>query len=1258
MIAVKVKNLDKKNPKKEVELPFQVNPKYQKKISIFKAYYTFCTKKLFLCLILGILGSIGGGITSQLLEYFTGELISKLNDNTSNKDMIIHNVKKICVIYLIIAFVSFSCGYLQICLFTYVSKEISNKYKIEYYKIMINLEQNCYDLYKKSTNEICNQIIIELESIEGGLGSTMGNLINQSSCVIFGIIFALTICWKLALVLICVFPMLILIQINLVSIVSKKTENLKKINEKNSGYLEEILYNIKTVASFCNFDYEKNKYQNELEKCVTFTKKFGIKTSFSIAFLNLSMSLMFGMTFIVGGYLLYKKEKNGNKLLDSGNIYSVLSLVTSAGFQLPEMANNIKRLIDCLTNLKNYYELKNYSEKIQNEKKNNDNKKLSIKQNAKEDKNTLNNCKILQGGISFKNVTFSYPNNSEKLIFKNLNLEIPCNKTTAIIGKSGCGKSTLLNLIERIYQPNSGEILLDNVNINDLDINNIRDKIGYVAQEPILFNDTIKNNIIFGRNEENEDELVDSAIKNAYAYKFIYKFPDKLNHIVGVKGGKISGGQKQRLAIARALYKKPDILILDEATSALDNESEKKVQKTIDKLKGKITIIIISQRLKTIKSADNIIFLGNEGKILEEGTHDYLINLKGNYYDLYMQGIDNNQSFNNDKSKENNSIMSKTNSFISTDLNKELKSDNDIIVKLKDNDNNSKNCSKTFFNFPFKKLFNTLKEYKYYTIIAITCSFINGVLTVFVGWLIGGGISGLSNDDLNQVKKDGYKYGIYHFILGVAILVMEFFRYYYFEILGENLVKYFKSKIFDFFLKIDLSFFDKVENTPGNLSSKVNIRTSKINGTILSLFSMFIQCFGNLITCLILGILTEYKITFIFMSFIIFIFLGNYISVKINSKIENNQLNNSYGDLIIEHLTNLFTIKCFNAQNSCYNNFVKCVYNNNNNFKYANIAGLFYGLTLSIIYFDFALTFYCAGKFYVNGKMELGTFLKCFDSITTSTFFISLAVKYIKDVSLMKEALKGLYEQLEISSKIDLTNNDEKLIKKTNENFLGKIEFKNVSFAYPSNPNHYIINNINFIIKPGERIGIIGGSGAGKSTITQLIERFYDIKEGEILIDDIPIQNFNLINLRNFISFVQQEPVIFKTNVYENIKYGNLNCDKKDIENISKKCLINCNLNDDLDKLSAGEKQKIAIARTLMKKNKILILDEATSALDNESEEEIQNLLDNIILDDKMTVIIIAHKLKTVKKCDRCYQMKDGKIVVTGTLEEIYKKKL
>ena len=1244
MVDTKVTTLNLIDSQKDQEgnLPFQINSKNQKRISIFKAYKTFCTKKLFFCLIFAILGSIGGGITAQLLEYFTGELISKLNDISSDNDMIMHNVKKICVIYLIIAFFSFLCGYLQICLFTYVSKEISNKYKIEYYKIMINLEENYYDLYKKSINEICNQIIIELESIEGGLGSTMGNLINQTSCVIFGIVFALTICWKLALVLICVFPFLIFIQIYLVSITSKKTENLKKLNEKNSGYLEEILYNIKTVASFCNFDYEKKKYQNELEKCVLLTKKFGIKSSFSIAFLNLCMSIMFGITFIVGGYLLYKKETNGNKLLDSGNIYSVLSLVTSAGFQLPEMATNIKILIDCLTNLKNFFELRNYMKKKEKEK--NNNKKIIIKSDDNE-KNSNDNLHLIQGSISFKNVTFSYPNNSNKLIFNNLNLEIPCNKTTAVVGKSGCGKSTLLNLIEKIYKPNSGEILLDNININDLDINSLRDKIGYVAQEPILLNDTIKNNIIFGRNLENEDELVDSAIKNAYAYKFIYKFPDKLNHIVGVKGGKISGGQKQRLAIARALYKKPDILILDEATSALDNESEKKVQKTIDNLKGKITIIIISQRLKTIQFADNIIFLGNEGKILEEGNHEYLMNLKGNYYDLFMQGIDNNQSINSGKSDSN---ISKSNSQIFTDSTKELKFE-ELYLKIKIGNNNKKLNN----DFPFQKLFNTLKEYKYYVLLAIICSFLNGVLTVFVGWLIGGGIDVLSNEDLEKVKKGGYKYGIYHFILGFVILAIEFFRYYYFEILGENLVKFFKSKIFDFFLKIHLGYFDKVENTPGNLVSKINIKTSKINGTILSLLSMFIQCFGNLLTCLLMGILIDYRITLIFLSFLIFIILGNYFSSQINSKREKKKLNNSYGDLISEHISNLFTIKCFNAQKSCYNNFVKCVYNENNNFKYSNIVGLFYALTLSVIYFDYALTFYCAGKFYVNGKIELGTFLKCFDSITTATFFISLAVKYIKDVSLMKEAIKDLYEQLEINSEIDPIKNDEKLIKKNNENFLGKIEFKNVSFAYPSNPNHYIINDINFIINPGERIGIIGGSGAGKSTITQLIERFYDINEGEILIDDIPIKNYNLINLRNFMSFVQQEPVIFKTNIYDNIKYGNLNCNEKEIEYISNKCLIKCNLNDDLNKLSAGEKQKIAIARTLLKKNKILILDEATSALDNESEEEIQNLLDNIILNEKMTVIIIAHKLKTVKKCDRCYKMKNGKIVKVGTLNEI-----
>ena len=210
-------------------------------------------------------------------------------------------------------------------------------------------------------------------------------------------------------------------------------------------------------------------------------------------------------------------------------------------------------------------------------------------------------------------------------------------KKTALIGESGCGKTTVVNLIERLYDRTGGEILIDGIDITKYDIQYLRNLIGYCEQEPILFNRSIRDNIIFGREKylqelgEDIEQLVQKACEDAYVNEFLDNLPGGLNYIVGVKGGKLSGGQKQRIAIARSILAKPKILILDEATSALDNKSEKIIQKALDNIsKRNITTITISHKLSTIKNSD-LIYVLKDGMVYEEGIHEELL-AKGGYY--------------------------------------------------------------------------------------------------------------------------------------------------------------------------------------------------------------------------------------------------------------------------------------------------------------------------------------------------------------------------------------------------------------------------------------------------------------------------------------------------------------------------------------------------------------------------------------------------------------------------------------------------
>ena len=232
--------------------------------------------------------------------------------------------------------------------------------------------------------------------------------------------------------------------------------------------------------------------------------------------------------------------------------------------------------------------------------------------------------------ISFKDVCFSY--DSDRLILNNINLDIPKGRAIAIVGESGAGKSTLIDLIPRFYDVTSGSISIDGINIKDARMHDLRSLIGYVNQEPILFNDTIFNNIAFGAKNATMQQVIEAA-KIANAHDFIMEKPDGYETKIGDRGMMLSGGQRQRLSIARAILKNPPILILDEATASLDTESERLVQEAIDRLMSTRTTIAIAHRLSTIKNSDEIIVM-HEGGIVERGKHDELLALGGYYKKL------------------------------------------------------------------------------------------------------------------------------------------------------------------------------------------------------------------------------------------------------------------------------------------------------------------------------------------------------------------------------------------------------------------------------------------------------------------------------------------------------------------------------------------------------------------------------------------------------------------------------------------------
>ena len=437
----------------------------------------------------------------------------------------------------------------------------------------------------------------------------------------------------------------------------------------------------------------------------------------------------------------------------------------------------------------------------------------------------------IKGKIEFNNVSFYYPSDlSKKLILNGINLNFESGKKIAILGGAGCGKTTIGNLIERFYDVTGGEILLDGLDIRDYDIQYLRNLIGYVEQEPILFNRTIKQNILFGRENilKEKGEEIDKLIKNvcddAYVSEFMYNLPNGLDYKVGLKGSKLSGGQKQRIAIARALVIKPKILILDEATSALDNKSEKIIQKALDNItKMNITTIIIAHRLSTIKNSD-IIYVIKDGKVLEKGNHEELLNKGGYYTDIIKSQMIKEELENHNKEEE----YVRKGGYI-----KRVNTKEEVHFERRDNE-----ISKSPDDIPFSlcKFIKDLWNFKFYFILGLISLIIYGIFPPVSGLYLGNVINSLNSRYQTIRYDDGLKFSIIYLIIKVFESLFNFLGFLAVENIGINLSKMHRNNMMKKYLSFHLSFYDIDRNSPGSILSKMSINTIQIKEFLKFIF--------------------------------------------------------------------------------------------------------------------------------------------------------------------------------------------------------------------------------------------------------------------------------------------------------------------------------------------------------------------------------------------------------------------------------------
>jgi ATP-binding cassette subfamily B protein len=470
-----------------------------------------------------------------------------------------------------------------------------------------HLQTLSFDYFDNTkTGHIMSRIVNDLREISELAHHGPEDLFLSLVMLIGSFIILTTIEWRLTLIIYSFLPLLIWYATLKRKKMTSAFRSVRKRIANVNAQLENSISGIRVAKSFTNEEYEIEKF-NEGNREFNSSREFAYKVMAEffagIFFLSNILNII---TLSVGGFFVYRGYIN------AGDLVAYLLYINFFLQPIRKLTNFTQQFQDGMTGFERFVEIMKVKPSIVD----------------KEDAVTL---KEVKGKIEFKNVAFKY--SEEKFVLSNINLIIMPGETMALVGPSGGGKTTLCQLIPRFYEVNSGEILIDGINIKDINIKSLRENIGLVQQDIFLFTGTIKENILYGKPNAEDTEVIKAA-KNANIHDFIMSLPEGYDSYIGEKGIKLSGGQKQRISLARAFLKNPAILILDEATSALDSEAEIIIQQALEKLTVGRTVWVIAHRLSTIKNANEIVVLTDQG-IKEKGNHDKLIAKDGLYTKLY-----------------------------------------------------------------------------------------------------------------------------------------------------------------------------------------------------------------------------------------------------------------------------------------------------------------------------------------------------------------------------------------------------------------------------------------------------------------------------------------------------------------------------------------------------------------------------------------------------------------------------------------------
>ena len=950
--------------------------------------------------------------------------------------------------------------------------------------------------------------------------------------------------WKLTLILSSTVFSIVAIMAAGSSFIIKYNKQSLESYAKGGSIAEEVISSIWNATAFSTQAKLARQYDVHLKEAERWGLKLKISLAVMIAAMMTVIYLNYGLSFWQGSRYLVSGQ------MTLSDVLTIMLSIMIGAFSLGQVAPNAQAFTTSVAAAAKIYSTID---------------RQSPLNPTSEDGEKLEH---VEGTIELRNIKHIYPSRAEVVVMKDINLVVPAGKTTALVGASGSGKSTIVGLVERFYNPVQGDVFLDGHNVKGLNLQWLRQQISLVSQEPVLFGTTISNNIkhgLIGTRYENAEEqvqkeLVIQAAKMANAHDFVTGLPEGYETNVGERGFLLSGGQKQRIAIARAMVSDPKILLLDEATSALDTKSEGVVQAALDVAAKGRTTITIAHRLSTIKTADNIVVM-SEGRIIEQGTHDGLLEKQGAYYSLVnaqrisaeneeKKAMENSDDEEFDEKLDNLPPAEKIATKGKLERMATEKSISSQVLKGKETRHGS--------------------DYSLWTLIKVV-----GRFNKAEPWLMGIGllfsiIAGGGNPTqsvffaksivalslppsmFGELRSQANFWSLMYLMLAIVQFIAFISQGVAFAICSERLVHRARDEAFRTMLRQDIAWFDKEENSAGALTSFLSTETTHLAGMSGATLGTILVVSTTLIAAIVVALSIGWKLALVCVATIPILLACGYLRFYMLARFQDRakKAYESSASYACEATAAIRTVASLTREADVLEHYHQSLEEQGKkSLRSVLKSSSLYASSQSLMFLCNALAFWYGGTLIASREYSQFQFFIVFSAIIFGAQSAGSIFSFAPDMGKAKQAAKELKTLFDRKPDIDSWSPDGERISHMD----GTIEFRDVHFRYPTRPEQPVLRGLNLTVKPGQYVALVGASGCGKSTTIALMERFYDPLAGGVYVDGQEISSLNINDYRGFLALVSQEPTLYQGSIRENVLLG---ADREDVpeEAIAQAC--------------------------------------------------------------------------------------------------------